>query len=159
SARVVPARVVALGPGSGFDWTVTLNVGSQNGVHAGHTVTDGYGVVGRGLHTSATSCVVLLAARPGSGVGARDTRTGEAALATGPGTDGFDVSALDPRASLQVGDRLVTGPAGKSTFVSGLALGTITSVRTSADGTSVAHADAAVSPTAVDLVGVILTGS
>ncbi|HEY7048016.1 MAG TPA: rod shape-determining protein MreC [Jatrophihabitantaceae bacterium] len=159
SARVVPARVVALGPGSGFDWTVTLNVGSQNGVHIGHTVTDGYGVVGRVLHTSATSCVVLLAADPGSGVGARDTRTGQLALATGRGTDGFSVSSLDPRATLQVGDRLVTGPAGQSTYVSGLALGTITSVQTSADGTSVAQVEATVSPTALDLVGVILSGT
>ncbi|HZE49210.1 MAG TPA: rod shape-determining protein MreC [Jatrophihabitantaceae bacterium] len=157
TSRVLPARVIALGPGSGFDWTVTLDVGTKNGVHIGQTVTDGVGLVGRILHASATSCVVLLAADPGSGVGARDTRSGELAVATGRGTAGFSVSPLDPKASLQVGDSLATGPAGRSTYVAGLALGTITSVRTSADGTSVAQVRAAVSPTALDLVGVLLS--
>ena len=71
----VPARVMALGPGLGFDWTVTLDVGSHNGVQNGQTVTDGVGLVGRVLHTNAISCAVLLAADPGSGVGARDTRS------------------------------------------------------------------------------------
>lgn len=159
SARVLPARVIALGPGSGFDWTVTLNVGSHDGVHTGQTVTDGVGLVGRILHVSATSCVVLLAADPGSGVGARDVRTGELALATGRGTSGFSVAPLNPTAPLQVGDSLVTGPARKSTYVAGLTIGTITSVRTSADGTSVATVRAAVSPTALDLVGIILIGA
>lgn len=158
SARVLPARVIALGPGSGFDWTVTLNVGGHDGVHVGQTVTDGVGLVGRVLHVSATSCIVLLAADPGSGVGARDARTGQLALVTGRGPSGFNASPLNPTASLQVGDSLVTGPVGKSTYVAGLMIGTITSVRTSGDGTATATVQAAVSPTALDLVGVILTG-
>lgn len=153
----VPARVMALGPGLGFDWTVTLDVGSHNGVQNGQTVTDGVGLVGRVLHTNAISCTVLLAADPGSGVGARDTRTGELALATGQGTSGFQVSPLDPAAQLSVGDQLVTGPAGESTYVAGLALGTVTSVHTSADGMTVAQVRPAASPTALDLVGVIMT--
>jgi rod shape-determining protein MreC len=157
SSPVVPARVIALGPGGGFDWTVTLDAGGNDGVHIGQTVTDGVGVVGRVLRASATSCIVLLAADPGSGIGARDTRTGQLAVATGRGTAGYSVTPLDPEASLRVGDSLVTGPAGQSTYVAGLAVGTITSVRTSADGTSVAQVRAAVSPTALDLVGVILT--
>jgi rod shape-determining protein MreC len=153
----VPARVIALGPGLGFDWTVTLDVGSHSGVHNGQTVTDGVGLVGRVLHTSATTCTVLLAADPGSGVGARDTRTGQLALATGQGARGFQVSPLDPAAQLAVGDQLITGPAGESTYVSGLSLGTVTSVRKSADGTTVAHVQPDASPTTLDLVGVIST--
>ncbi len=156
-STAVPARVIALGPGSGFDWTVTLNIGSHNGVHSGQTVTDGVGLVGRVLHTSAATCVVLLAADPGSGVGARDTRTGELVLATGQGTSGFLVSPLDPAAQLAVGDQLITGPAGQSTYVAGLAVGTVTSVRNSAEGATVAHVRPAASPTALDLVGVIVT--
>src|SRR5437763_652267 len=44
--RLLPARVIALGPGQGFDWTVTLGAGAHDGVHAGLTVTDGAGLVG-----------------------------------------------------------------------------------------------------------------
>ena len=154
---VVPARVIALGPGGGFDWTATLDVGGRDGVHSGQTVTDGVGLVGRVLHVSSMSCIVLLAADPGSGVGARDMRTGELAVATGQGTRGFHVEPLDPTASLSVGDSLVTGPVGQSTYVAGLAIGTVTSVDTTADGASVAQVRAAVSPTALDIVGVIRT--
>ncbi len=155
--RVLPARVIALGPGQGFDWTVTLDQGSHSGIRAGETVTDGSALVGRVLHTSATSCVVLLAADPGSGVGARDMRTGQLALATGQGPDGFTVAPLDPRTVLLVGDALETGPAGRSTYTPGLSIGTITAVHTSADGAVTASVRPAVSATALDLVGVILS--
>jgi rod shape-determining protein MreC len=154
--RVLPARVIALGPGQGFDWTVTLDAGSRSGVRTGQSVTDGVGLVGRVLHTSATSCVVLLAADAGSGVGVRDMRTGELAVVTGQGPGGFRLAPLDPAASLRVGDALQTGPAGGSTYVAGLAIGTITAVHTSADGAVTASVRPAVSATALDLVGVIL---
>src|SRR5579875_1864416 len=87
--RLLPARVVAFGPGQGFDWTVTLDVGSSSGVRVGQTVTDGDGLVGRVLHADSSSSVVLLAADPGSGVGARDLRTGEIGVVSGAGADGF----------------------------------------------------------------------
>ena len=155
--RVLPARAIALGPGQGFDWTVTLDAGSGSGIRAGQTVTDGVALVGRVLHTSATSCVVLLAADPGSGVGVRDMRTGELGLATGQGPGGYRLTPLSPGMSLQVGDALETGPAGGSTYAPGLALGTISAVHTAADGTVTAGVRPAASATAVDLVGVILT--
>jgi rod shape-determining protein MreC len=155
--RILPARITALGPGQGFDWTVTLDVGTRSGVLAGQTVTDGAGLVGRILHADAWSSVVLLAADPGSGVGVRDTRTGQLGLAAGRGIDGFVFTPLDPAAELQVGDRLVTGPAGASSYVSGISVGEVTAVRTSRDGTTTATVRPTTSPTALDLVGVILT--
>lgn len=155
--RVLPARVVAYGPGQGFDWTVTLDAGRGDGVRVGQTVTDGAGLVGRVLTADADSSVVLLAADPGSGVGVRDTRSGELGVATGAGADGFSFSPLDPNAAIKVGDRLTTGPVRSSSFVSGLSVGTITSVRRSADGTVTASVRATTSPTAVDIVGVITT--
>jgi rod shape-determining protein MreC len=156
--RVVPARVIALGPGGGFDWTVTLDVGTGSGIRVDQTVTDGAGLVGRVLHADASSCVVLLGADPGAGVGVRDLRTGQVGVATGRGRAGFTFVPLDPNAVVRVGDRLATGPAGSTSFVPRLAVGTVTSVRTSADGTTTATVRAAVSPTSLDLVGVILVG-
>jgi rod shape-determining protein MreC len=156
--RIVPARVIALGPGEGFDWTVTLDVGSTSGIRVDQSVTDGDGLVGRVLHADPSTSVVLLAADPGSGVGARDVRTGQVGVATGDGTHGFTFVPLTPTAAVRVGDRLETGPAGASSFVAGLAVGAVSSVRTSADGSVQADLTATVSPTGLDLVGVILVG-
>jgi rod shape-determining protein MreC len=156
--RVVPARVIALGPGQGFDWTVTLDVGTSSGVLAGQSVTDGAGLVGRVLHADPSSCIVLLAADPGSGVGARDLRDGQVGMATGAGSSGFTFVPLDPEADVKPGDRLATGPVGATSYVPDLAVGTVTTVRTAADGTVRADVRAAVTPTTLDVVGVILVG-
>ncbi|HEV7204858.1 MAG TPA: rod shape-determining protein MreC [Jatrophihabitans sp.] len=153
---LLPARVIALGPGQGFDWTVTLDVGSRGGVQAGQTVTDGAGLVGRVLQADSDSSVVLLAADPGSGVGVRDVRSGEIGVASGAGPSGFLFVPLSPTARIEVGDRLVSGPSGASSYIAGLSVGTVTAVRTSADGTVRASVRPATSPTAVDLVAVIL---
>ena len=152
---LLPARVVAFGPGQGFDWTVTVDVGTADGAKDGQTVTDGAGLVGRVLHADAHSAIVLLAADPGSGVGVRDTRTGQIGVATGNRGDGFVFQPLDPTAKVRVGDRLITGPSGSSTYVAGLSVGTVTAVRSSSDGSTRATVRPTSSPTAVDLVGII----
>ena len=153
---LLPARVIAFGPGQGFDWTVTLDVGTGDGVAVGQTVTDGAGLVGRVLHADSATSVVLLAADPGSGVGVRDVRTGEIGVASGQGADGFGFTPLSPDATVDVGDQLVTGPNGASSYVSGILVGTVRTVRTSADGTVRATVQPTASPTAVDLVAVVL---
>jgi rod shape-determining protein MreC len=155
--RLLPARVVGLGPGLGFDWTVTLDAGTKDGVRVGLTVTDGVGLVGRVLNADESSCVVLLAADPGSGVGVRDLNSGEIGVATGAGPTGFTFTPLNPDATVRVGDRLATGPTGSTSYVPGLRVGTVRSVRTSADGTVTAAVTAATSATAVDLVAVVLS--
>jgi rod shape-determining protein MreC len=157
--RLLPARVIALGPGQGFDWTVTIDVGTGSGVRAGQTVTDGDGLVGRVLHADSSSSVVLLAADPGSGVGVRDLRTGEVGVATGGGSAGFTFAPLRPNATIHVGDRLATGPTGASSFVAGISVGTVTAVRASADGTTRAQVRPTTSPTTVDIVAVVLDSS
>lgn len=154
---LLPARVIAFGPGQGFDWTVTLDVGTGDGVLVGQTVTDGVGLVGRVLHADSATSVVLLAADPGSGVGVRDLRTGEIGVASGQGADGFSFAPLSPDATVRVGDQLVTGPNGASSYVTGILVGTVRTVRTSADGTVRATVQPATSPTAVDLVAVVLS--
>lgn len=157
--ELLPARVVGYGPGQGFDWTVTLDVGAGSGVQVGQTVTDGAGLVGRVLHADSSSSVVLLAADPGSGVGVRDLRTGELGIVTGAGTDGFTFAPLSPDAKIKVGDRLATGPNGATSYVAGVLVGTVRAVRSSADGTIRAAVAPTASPTAVDLVAVIVDAS
>ena len=155
--RVLPARVVALSPALGFDWTVTLDVGSDSGVAVGQTVTDGEGLVGRVLHADASSSVVLLAVDRDSGVGVRDRRTGQLGVATGAGADAYSFRPLDPAGRVAVGDVLETGPAGRTSFVAGLSVGRVSAVHLAADGTTSATVTPTVSAGAVDLVGVVLS--
>lgn len=156
--RIVPARVLATSPAQGFEWTVTLDAGSSSGVRVGQSVTDGDGLVGRVLHADPSTAVVLLAVDPGSGVGARDRANGEVGIATGAGQDGFTFRPLAPTARLEAGDLLSTGPSGSSTYVPGLSIGTVRSVRVTADGVTVASIAPAVAASRLDLVGVILVG-
>jgi rod shape-determining protein MreC len=157
--RILPARVVALGPGEGFDWTVTLDVGTKDGVVVGQTVTDGAGLVGRILHADPATAVVLLAADPGSGVGVRDLRTGQVGVATGEGLHGFEFAPIDSTAVIKVGDQLSTGPVGSTSYVAGLPVGVVSAVRVSADGSTRATVRPVVSPTTLDLLGVIDTAA
>lgn len=154
--RVVPARVLAMNASQGFDYTATVDAGTTSGVRAGQSVTDGVALVGRVVHADADSAVVLLAVDPGSGVGARDLDSGQLGVATGAGEHGFSYRPLDPADHPAVGDRLTTGPAGSSSYVSGLAIGTVASVRVSGDGTTIATVTPAVSASGLDLVGVVL---
>jgi rod shape-determining protein MreC len=126
-------------------------------VQAGQTVTDGLGLVGRVVAVHATTSVVLLAADPTSGVGVRDVRSGALLLATGTGSGPLTASSLTDSADVRVGDRLETGPAGKTTYAAGVAVGVVTSVRTSADGTVSARLRPATRQAGLDLVGIVLT--
>jgi len=154
--QVEPARVIATGPGAGFQWTLTLDAGSADRVQAGQTVTDGVGLIGRVLSVQPHTCVVLLVADPGSGVGVRDQRSHQLLLASGRGEGGVTASPIDDGTDVRVGDTLVTGPAGQTTYAAGLAVGTVSSVSTGADGSITAHVKPATSSTAADVVGIVL---
>jgi rod shape-determining protein MreC len=154
--RLMPARVIATGPGAGFQWSVTVDVGRRENVLVGQTVTDGLGLVGRVVAVHSTTSVVLLAADPTAGVGVRDARSGALLLATGTGSGPLSASALADRVDVRVGDRLVTGPAGKTTYAAGVAVGVVTSVSTAADGTVSARVRPAANQFGLDLVGIIL---
>ena len=119
-------------------------------------MTDGLGLVGRVVAVHGTTSVVLLAADPTSGVGVRDVRSGALLLATGGGSGELSATALQDRVDVRVGDQLVTGPAGKTTYAAGVAVGVVTSVHTAADGTVSARLRATTSQTGLDLVGIIL---
>lgn len=154
--RILPARVIATTPGAGFQWTVTVDVGSRDGVLAGQTVTDGAGLVGRVVRVFTSSSVILLAADPASGVGVRDSRSGQLLLATGRGSAGITASPLDEQPDVRTGDVLLTGPAGKTTYAAGLRVGTVTSVRAGADGVVTALLRPAAELRTLNLVGIVL---
>ncbi|MBI3687164.1 MAG: rod shape-determining protein MreC [Actinobacteria bacterium] len=158
--RVLPAAVIGFGPGPGFEWVATLDVGARDRVVPGQTVVSGDGLVGRVKQVGATTCTVVLAADPGSSVGGRIAGSGQLGLVTGNGTAAMRLTLLDPNARVSAGDRLVTGPYGASTYVAGVPIGEITEV--GADTGGVGPRTATVRPyvafTRLDLVGVVLTG-
>jgi rod shape-determining protein MreC len=158
STPVLPARVLALAPAQGFDWTITVDAGAADGARVGQTVSDGFGLVGRVIAVDSATSVVLLAVDPGSGVGVRDLRNGELGVVTGAGTSGFTLRPLQPNVSIKVGDRLQTGPAGRSSYLAGLSVGTVRSVAVHPDGTVSAAVTPTSSPTALALVGLLLDG-
>lgn len=156
--RTVPASVISLSPSLGFEWTVTLDVGTQDGVKEDMTVVNGDGLVGRVKEAGPSTCVVILAIDPGSSVGVRTEGSGELGLVNGNGMTDLAYDPLDPQADIHRGDRLVTGPYGATTYAPGVPVGEVVSVSADRHGDSVAKVRPYAKPSALDLVGVIVEG-
>lgn len=154
---VMPATVTGLGPSIGFEWTVTVDAGRRDGVVADQTVIDANGLVGRVKTVGEGSSTVVLAVDPGSAVGVRLAGGNALGLAAGNGLGPLTFTPLDPGTRVKVGDRLVTGPYGGSTYVAGLPVGEVTAV--SGDPGAPAR-EATVRPyvsfASLDLVGIVL---
>jgi rod shape-determining protein MreC len=151
---LVPARVTAVGSALGFARTVTIDVGSEDGITSGQTVVSGAGLVGRTTQVSRWTSVVLLLVDPGFSVGSRLTREGTIGIARGAGTGLLSYSQVEG-GRVQVGDALVT--SGSSTFVPGVPVGRVVSVEPGR-GASVptAEVEPFVDVTSLDLVGVVV---
>jgi rod shape-determining protein MreC len=154
---VMPATVTGLGPSIGFEWTVTVDAGRRDGVTADQTVVDSDGLVGRVKQVGESSSTVVLAVDPGSAVGVRLAGGNALGVAAGNGLGPLTFTPLDPATRVKVGDRLLTGPYGGSTYVAGLPVGQVTAV--SGDPGAPAR-EATVTPyvsfDSLDLVGIVL---
>jgi rod shape-determining protein MreC len=154
---VLPALVTGLGPSIGFEWTVTVDAGRRDGLQPDQTVIDSDGLVGRVKQVGESSSVVVLAVDPGSAVGVRVAGGNALGVAAGNGLGPLTYTPLDPATRVQVGDRLLTGPYGGSTYVAGLPVGEVTAV--SGDPGAPAR-EATITPyvsfASLDLVGIVL---
>ncbi len=159
--RVVPARVIAIGPAQTFSWTVTIDAGTRDGVHADMTVLNGDGLVGRVKTAGPTTATVLLAVDPESSVGVRLEASMEVGFTTGQGIeDGadLDLRLLDGQSTVVRGDRLVTfGSQGDTPYVPGVPVGSVRRVKgTPGSQTRTATVETYVDFTSLDLVGVVV---
>lgn len=151
---MVPAHVSAVGSSLGFERTVTLDVGSSDGVQVGQTVVSGAGLVGRTVRVGPWTSVVLLLVDPGFSVGARLTREGTVGLASGTG-DGSVAYAQVEGGRVAVGDALLT--TGSQTFVPGVPIGRVEEVDRAVGAlTRAARVRPFVDITSLDLVGVVV---
>ena len=155
------ANVIAAG--GGFSDTVTLDVGSDDGIKPDETVLNGSGFVGLVTQVSANTSTVLLASDASSVVGVQLAGSGEigAVSGTGKSLSGsalLRLSLFDANAVLHPGQQVVTyASVGDKPQVPGVPVGTIVSVSTSAGAlTQTAMVRPAVSFTSLGVVGVVV---
>ncbi len=160
--ELVPARVVGLGPSQSFSSTVTIDAGSDAGVHPDLTVVNNDGLVGRVLRVTRTTATVLLIVDADSVVGGRVGESMEVGFLHGRGVLGqdgrLDLELVDQTAVPAKNDAVVTwGSEAGGPYVSGVPVGRVTSVYSSLRETSQrAVIDPFVDFGALDLVGVVV---
>ena len=159
---LVPARVVGLGPSQSFSRTVTIDAGSEAGIHPDLTVLNNDGLVGRVLRVTRTTATVLLIVDADSVVGGRVGRSMDVGFLHGRGVLGkdgrLDLELVDDTAVPGRHDTVVTwGSQASGPYVSGVPIGRVTSVYSSLRETAQrAVIDPFVDFGALDLVGVVV---
>lgn len=129
--ETVAAQVIANGP-SNFEWTITLDIGSDDGVSRDMPVINGDGLVGRVIQTTADTSRVLLAVDPSFQAAASHAETAEAGLLQGNGGEPMVYRPQNPEAEIAVGDEIVTSQYSNGVFPAGIPIGTVASADESA---------------------------
>ncbi|MFF0444855.1 rod shape-determining protein MreC [Streptomyces sp. NPDC004609] len=152
------AEVIAIGAAQGFSWTVTIDVGSRDGIRRDMTVLNGDGLVGRVTTVGPGTATVLLANDPDFTVGTRMEKTDELGFATGQGDRPLSVQLLNGKSKVKKGDRLVTfGSQAARPFVPGVPIGEVVRVDPSGgDLTRTIYVRPYVGFTKLDIVGVVV---
>lgn len=152
------AEVVAIGAAQGFSWTVTIDIGSKDGIKRDMTVLNGDGLVGRVTTVGPNTATVLLASDPDFTVGTRMEATDELGFASGQGDRPLRVELLNGKAKVKKGDRLVTfGSEADKPFVPGVPVGVVSRVDPSGgDLTRTIYVRPYVGFTKLDIVGVVV---
>ncbi|EFL26139.1 MULTISPECIES: rod shape-determining protein MreC [Streptomyces] len=152
------AEVIGIGASQGFSWTVTLDVGSDDGIQRDQTVINGDGLVGRVTTVGPTTSTVLLAIDPDFTVGTRMEKSSELGFATGRGDRSLHVQLLNGKAKIKKGDRLVTfGSQADKPFVPGVPVGKVVRVDpTGGDLTRTLQVRPYVRFSRLDIVGVVV---
>ncbi|MFE5855655.1 rod shape-determining protein MreC [Streptomyces sp. NPDC056500] len=152
------AEVIAIGAAQGFSWTVTIDIGSREGIQRDMTVLNGDGLVGRVTTVGPHTATVLLANDPDFTVGTRMEKTDELGFATGQGDRPLAVQLLNGKAKVKKGDRLVTfGSQASKPFVPGVPIGEVVRVDPSGgDLTRTIYVNPYVGFSKLDIVGVVV---
>lgn len=152
---MVAARVSGFGPAAPFAQTVTIDVGSRDGIEVGQTVVSGLGLVGRTVRVGPVTTVVALLSDAASTVGTR-VNGGAASFGIVDGTgDGLELTLAEFDGTLEVGAALVT--SGSETFVPGVPVGRVSAVTSDAgDLVRTADVEPFVDLGSLDLLAVIV---
>jgi len=159
---LIPARVVAVGASQSFSRTVTIDAGTDAGLHADLTVVNDDGLVGRVLRVTRDTATVLLVVDSGSVVGGRVGSSMEMGFLEGRGAVGdaglLDLELVDQAEVPAKHDVVVTwGSEGGAPYVSGVPVGRVGAVYSSLrETTQRAEIEPFVDFGALDLVGVVV---
>ncbi|MFJ5773354.1 rod shape-determining protein MreC [Streptomyces sp. NPDC093094] len=152
------AEVIAIGAAQGFSWTITIDVGANDGIKRDMTVLNGDGLVGRVTTVGPNASTVLLANDPDFTVGTRMEGSDELGFASGQGDRPLRVELLNGKAAIKKGDRLVTfGSQADRPFVPGVPVGVVSRVDPSGGGlTRTLYVTPYVGFSKLDIVGVVV---
>lgn len=159
---LVPARVVGLGPSQSFSHTVTIDAGSDAGLHPDMTVLNNDGLVGRVLRVTSSTATVLLIIDADSTVGGRVGESMEVGFLHGRGVLGdegmLDLELVDESEVPARHDTVVTwGSSSGAPYVRGVPVGRVTAVYSDVRETSQrAVIEPFVDFGSLDLVGVVV---
>ncbi|MBY5162259.1 rod shape-determining protein MreC [Salsipaludibacter albus] len=155
--ETVSAHVTAQGA-SNFEWTATIDVGTDDGIRPDMPVTDGDGLVGRVIATASNSSRVLLSIDPNFGASVRIAETGVIGSLQGDGNEPMIFEPLITDVEIEVGQEIVTSAYQGGTFVSGIPVGVVTSAEVE-DGQLSRTVDVLpyVNFSTLDIVSVVLT--
>ena len=154
------AQVIAIGAAQGFSWTITIDVGSRDGIKKDMTVLNGDGLVGRVTTVGPSTSTVLLATDPDFTVGTRLEKSSELGFANGRGDSWLTVQLLNAKAKVEKGDRMVTfGSSNDRPFVPGVPVGEVMEV-TPFDGdlTRTVRVKPYAGFSKLDVIGVVVEG-
>jgi rod shape-determining protein MreC len=129
--KPVTGRVIARSPSLWFT-TITVDVGSSDGVHDNQPVLDGSGLVGKVTDVTSDAAVVTLITDHTSGVSSTVQRLNDSGIlqtAAGNPND-LLLSFLPPKSAVKVGEAVVTSGTKSSRldslFPPGIPIGTVT---------------------------------
>jgi len=110
-----------------YNRTITLNVGTKDGVQAGLSVSGGNGVIGQVVRVSDSTCVVRLISDSQSGVAVMIQSNRKEGIVKGSLDGLLYLENVDSEVVVQVGDVVVTSGMGGS-YVRGLIVGRVVKV-------------------------------
>lgn len=118
-----------------WNQTITVDIGSEDGVDAGLTVVGPSGVIGQVVSVSEGACTVRLLTDPQSGVAAMIQSSRTDGIVRGSLVGVLTLDNVSEDADVQVGDVVITSGLGGS-FTKGLLIGTVVRIEGKAtDGT------------------------
>jgi rod shape-determining protein MreC len=132
--KVVTGTVIAAG--GGYSDTVTINIGSKDGITTNETVLNGDGLVGTVVAATLSTATVQLLTDAGTTAGVRMAGSGQIGALTGSadtlsGSARLRLTLFSASATLKPGQELVTfGSVGGRPYVPGVPVGTVSAVTT-----------------------------